>query len=48
MALTNKLVLHHTRLDKLVWNKQSSLLGPFVSYEEKEVLLVYDRKTTLG
>jgi hypothetical protein len=31
----NKLVLNYTRLKKLVGDKQFSLLGPFVSEEEK-------------
>jgi hypothetical protein len=28
----------YTRLEKLCWKKQSSLFGPFLSYEENKVL----------
>ncbi len=31
-------VLHYTRLERLAWDKHSSLLGPLVSYEENEAL----------
>ncbi len=31
-------VLHYTRLERLARGKHSSLLDPFVSYEENEVL----------
>jgi hypothetical protein len=30
------LVLHYKRLDKLARDKHSSLLGPFISYEENK------------
>ncbi len=33
-------VLHYTRLVKLAGDKNSNLLGPFVSYKENEVLLI--------
>jgi hypothetical protein len=32
------IVLHCTRLERLVWNKDYNLLGPFISYKENEVL----------
>ncbi len=31
-------VLHYTRLERLASDKHSSILGPFMSYEENEVL----------
>jgi hypothetical protein len=31
-------VLHCTRQERLAWHKNSSLFGPYVSYEENEVL----------
>ncbi len=31
---SKKLVLNHTRLERLAKDKQSDLLGPFVSYNE--------------
>ncbi len=31
-------VLHYTRLERLDWDKHSSLLGPFVSYRANEVM----------
>jgi hypothetical protein len=34
-------VLHYTRLERLARDKHSSLLGPFVSYEENEVLWIW-------
>jgi hypothetical protein len=34
----NKLVLHYTWLEILAKDKHSSLLAPFVSYDENEVL----------
>jgi hypothetical protein len=34
----NKLVLNDTRIERLASEKQTSLLDPFVSYEENEVL----------
>jgi hypothetical protein len=34
----NKLVLHFTGLERLARDKHSSLLDPFISYEENEVL----------
>jgi hypothetical protein len=37
----NKLVLHYTGLERLARDKQSSLLGRFVSYEENEVLSIW-------
>jgi hypothetical protein len=30
--------LHYTRMEKLARDKHTSLFGPFVSYEEAEVL----------
>jgi hypothetical protein len=36
----NKLVLHQPRLERLAGDKLSSLLGPFVSYEEKEFVSI--------
>ncbi len=33
-------MLHYTRLERLAKDKYSSLLGPFVSYEEKEMLRI--------
>ncbi len=30
-------MLHYTRLERLAKDKQTSILGPFVSYKEKEV-----------
>ncbi len=33
-------VLHNTRLERLAKHKHSSFLGPFVSYEENEVLWI--------
>ena len=33
-------MLHYTRLERLARDKHSSLLGPFVSYEEKVVLII--------
>jgi hypothetical protein len=35
----NKLVLIYPKLERLALDKHSSLLGPFVSYIENEVLL---------
>ncbi len=32
-------MLHYTKLERLVSDKQSSLLGPFVIYEENEVFM---------
>ncbi len=34
----NKLVLHYTKQENHSWDKHSSLMGLFVSYEENEVL----------
>jgi hypothetical protein len=34
----NKLVFHYTWMERLASVKHSSLLGPFVGYEEDEVL----------
>jgi hypothetical protein len=36
----NVLVLHYTRLEKVVRDKQSSLLIPFVSYGESKALRI--------
>jgi hypothetical protein len=33
-------MLHHTRLERLTSENQSSLLGPSESYEENEVLCI--------
>ncbi len=33
-------VLHHTKLEKIVRDKLSSLLGLFVSYEENEMFWI--------
>ncbi len=33
-------MLHYTRLERLASDKDSSLLGQFLSYEENEVLFV--------
>jgi hypothetical protein len=35
---SNKLVIHYPRLERLVGDKHSSLLGPLERYEENEVL----------
>jgi hypothetical protein len=37
----NKIGLYYTRLERLARVKHYSLLGPFVSYEENEVLLIW-------
>jgi len=37
----NKIGLYYTRLERLARDKHYSLLGPFVSYEENEVLLIW-------
>jgi hypothetical protein len=34
----NKLALHFTKLESFPMNKHSSLLGPFVSYEQNAIL----------
>jgi hypothetical protein len=34
----SKLELRNTSLERLALDKQSRLLGPFISYEENEVL----------
>ncbi len=44
----NKLVLHYNKLDRLAGGKQSSFMGPFVSYEEKEVLWIRSQKLLLN
>jgi hypothetical protein len=36
----NKLVLIYPKLERLALDKHSSLLGPFVSYIENELLLI--------
>ncbi len=36
----NKQVLHYTWLERLAMDKQSNLLGKFVSYEENKVLWI--------
>jgi hypothetical protein len=41
-------VLHYTRLERLASEKHSSLLSPFVSSEENEVLLIFHREPTRG
>ncbi len=33
-------VLHYTRLERLAGDNHSSFLGPFVSYEEKNSVLI--------
>ncbi len=33
-------VLHYNRLERLASDKHSSLLGPFISYKESEVLRI--------
>ncbi len=38
--MLNKLLLHYTKLERVAKNKHSSLLEPFVSYEENEVLWI--------
>jgi hypothetical protein len=44
MILSKKLLAlpanNWTRLERLAQDKQSNLLGPFVSYKENEVLLI--------
>ncbi len=40
-ARSNKLVLHNTRLERLVREKHSSLFGLFGSYEENEVFIIW-------
>ncbi len=37
----NELVLHYNKLERLVSDKHSSLLGTFVSYEENEVVYIW-------
>jgi hypothetical protein len=37
-GLTRK---HYARLEALYRDKHSNLLGPFISYEENEVLLIF-------
>ncbi len=37
-------MLHNTRLERLSGEKYSSLLGPFVSYEENEVQSLVPKK----
>ncbi len=37
----NKKVLHYTRLKSLARDKHSSLLGPFVSYEENKEFKIW-------
>ncbi len=41
-------VLHYTRLESLARDKSSSPLGPFVSYEENEVLWIWSQKLELS
>jgi hypothetical protein len=41
-------VLHYIRLETLASDKQSNLLGPFVSYEENEVLWISQAQHTLA
>jgi hypothetical protein len=36
----NKLVLHYAMLERFTTRKHSSLMDPFVSYEENEVLWI--------
>jgi hypothetical protein len=40
-------MLHYTKLERLASDKQSSLLSPFVIYEENEVLTPVASVTTL-
>jgi hypothetical protein len=37
-------MLHNTWLERLARDKHSNLLGPFVSYEETEVLLIWPQE----
>jgi hypothetical protein len=39
---------HYTKLERLARDKDSSLLGPFVSYEENEVLGIRTLEPTLN
>jgi hypothetical protein len=39
----NKVVLHNSNLERVARDKHSSLLGPFVSYEENKVLRIGSR-----